>query len=69
MAKKNSMDLESLCGGILFCISLVALIIACLAYTKKNQGGEYYCASALAADGDGEERKKRLKKRRDDSDN
>ena len=36
MAKKNSMDLESLCGGILFCISLVALIIACLAYTKKS---------------------------------
>ena len=42
MARKNRMDLESLCSGILFCISLVALIIACLAYTKKNQGGEYY---------------------------
>ena len=42
MAKKNRMDLENLYSGILFCISLVALIIACLAYTKKNQGGEYY---------------------------
>ena len=38
MARKNRMDLESLCSGILFCISLVALIIACLAFTKKNQG-------------------------------
>ena len=45
MAKKNRMDLESLCSGILFCISLVALIIACLAFTKKNQGGEYYCGA------------------------
>ena len=42
MARKNRMDLGSLCSGILFCISLVALIIACLAYTKKNRGGEYY---------------------------
>jgi len=41
------MDLESLCSGILFCISLVALIIACLAYTKKNQGGAEYCSLAL----------------------
>ena len=42
----KSMDLESLCSGILFCISIVALIIACLAFTKKG-GGEYYrsCAS------------------------
>ena len=38
----KSMDLESLCSGILFCISIVALIIACLAFTKKNGGGEYY---------------------------
>ena len=47
MARKNRMDLESLCSGILFCISLVALIIACLAYTKKNQGGAEYCSLAL----------------------
>ena len=38
----KSMDLESLCSGILFCISIVALIIACLAFTKKSGGGEYY---------------------------
>ena len=51
MARKNRMDLESLCSGILFCISLVALIIACLAYTKKNQGGEYYqgCGAGVQA--------------------
>ena len=48
MAKKNRMDLESLCSGILFCISLVALIIACLAFTKKNQGGEYYKGTSRA---------------------
>ena len=47
MAKKNSINLESLCTGILFCISLVALIIACLAYNKKPSvgGGEYYCGA------------------------
>jgi len=46
MAKKNSINLESLCTGILFCISLVALIIACLAYNKKpSVGGEYYCGA------------------------
>ena len=39
MAKKNSINLESLCTGILFCISLVALIIACLAYNKKPSVG------------------------------
>ncbi len=37
----KSMDLQSLGSGILFCISSVALIIACLAFTKKG-GGEYY---------------------------
>ena len=45
MAKKKSMNLESLCTGILFCISLVALIIACLAYTQKPAAGEYYCGA------------------------
>ena len=34
---KNSSKLESLFCGILFCISIAALVIACLAYTKKNR--------------------------------
>ena len=34
------MNLQSTLCGILFCISVAALIIACLAFTKK--GGEYY---------------------------
>ena len=34
------MNSQSLLCGILFCISIAALIIACLAFTKK--GGEYY---------------------------
>ena len=39
MSKGN--NLQSLFCGILFCISVTALIIACLAFTKKG-GGEYY---------------------------
>ena len=39
MSKGN--NLQSLFGGILFCISVAALVIACLAFTKKG-GGEYY---------------------------
>ena len=35
---KNSSKLESLFCGILFCISIAALVIACLAYTKKKSG-------------------------------
>ena len=38
----KDMNLQSLFCGILFCISITALIIACLAYTNKNQRGEYY---------------------------
>ena len=45
------MTKQNLFCGILFCISVTALIIACLAFTKKGGGGEYYkeyatCASA-----------------------
>ena len=41
MSKGN--NLQSLFCGILFCISITALIIACLAFTKKGGGkGEYY---------------------------
>jgi hypothetical protein len=41
MSKGN--NLQSLFCGILFCISVTALIIACLAFTKKGGGkGEYY---------------------------
>ena len=36
----KNIDLSSLCSGILFCLVLAALIVSCLAYTKK--GGEYY---------------------------
>ena len=39
MSKGN--NLQSLFCGILFCISVSALVIACLAFTKKG-GGEYY---------------------------
>jgi len=38
MIKQN--NLQSLFCGIIFCISIAALIIACLVLTKK--GGEYY---------------------------
>ena len=72
MAK--DMNLQSLFCGILFCISIAALIIACLAFTKKNQGGEYYqgCGSRggggvksflAAADDLEKKRKKRLLQR------
>ena len=41
MSKGN--NLQSLFCGILFCISVAALVIACLAFTKKGGGkGEYY---------------------------
>ena len=41
MSKGN--NLQSLFCGILFCISVTALVIACLAFTKKGGGkGEYY---------------------------
>ena len=41
MSKGN--NLQSLFCGILFCISVTALIIACLAFTKKGGGkGEYF---------------------------
>ena len=41
MSKGN--NLQSLFCGILFCISVTALIISCLAFTKKGGGkGEYY---------------------------
>ena len=40
MTKQN--NLKSLFCGILFCISLAALIIACLAFTKKGGGKEEY---------------------------
>ena len=41
MSKGN--NLPSLFCGILFCISVAALVIACLAFTKKGGGkGEYY---------------------------
>ena len=47
MSKGN--NLQSLFCGILFCISITALIIACLAFTKKGGGnGEYYDGSAPA---------------------
>ena len=37
------MSFQSLFCGILFCISVAALIIACLAFTNKGGGkGEYY---------------------------
>ena len=45
MTKKN--NLQSLFCGILFCISVTALVIACLAFTKKG-GGEYYMESGAA---------------------
>ena len=39
----KDMNLQSLFCGILFCISVAALVIACLAFTKKGGGkGEYY---------------------------
>ena len=39
----KDMNLQSLLCGILFCISIAALIIACLAFTKKGGGkGEYF---------------------------
>ena len=40
MSKGN--NLQSLFCGILFCISVSALIIACLAFTKKGVGYERY---------------------------
>ena len=40
MTKKSS-KLEIIFCGILFCISVTALVISCLAFTKKG-GGEYY---------------------------
>jgi hypothetical protein len=45
MSKGN--NLQSLFCGILFCISVAALIIACLAFTRKG-GGEYYEGIAAA---------------------
>ena len=39
MSKRN---LQSLFCGILFCISITALIIACLSFTKGSKGGEYF---------------------------
>ena len=47
---KNSSKLESLFCGILFCISIAALVIACLAFTKKKSGSEYYCNVGGASD-------------------
>ena len=41
MTKKSS-KLENLFCGILFCISIAALVISCLAYTKKKSGSEYF---------------------------
>ena len=35
------MNLQNFFSGILFCISITALIIACLAFTR-NKSGEYY---------------------------
>ena len=58
MAKKNSMHTESLFCGILFCISLVALIIACLAYTKKELPGEYYGCGVGVSEEEDKKRKK-----------
>ena len=43
------MTKQNLFCGILFCISVVALIIACLAFTKKGGGEEYYSTCATAA--------------------
>ena len=41
MTKQN--NLQSLFCGILFCLSITALVIACLAFTKKDGGkGEHY---------------------------
>ena len=41
MSKGN--NLQSLFCGILFCISVAALVIACLAFAKKDCGkGEHY---------------------------
>ena len=41
--------MQSLLCGILFCISVAALVIACLAFTKKGGGkGEYYGGTAAA---------------------
>jgi len=41
MTKQN--NLQSLFCGILFCLSITALVIACLAFTKKGGGtGEYF---------------------------
>ena len=42
MSKGN--NLQSLFCGILFCISITALVIACLAFTKKGGGKEGYLA-------------------------
>lgn len=43
----KDMNLQSLFCGILLCISVAALVIACLAFTKKGGGnGEYYDGSA-----------------------
>ena len=36
------MNFQSLFCGILFCISITALIIACLAFAKGKGGGEYF---------------------------
>ena len=42
----KDMNLQSLFCGILLCISIAALVIACLAFTKKGGGnGEYYDGS------------------------
>ena len=52
MSKGN--NLQSLFCGILFCISITALIIACLAFTKGKGGGggEYYtCPGTIKGQG------------------
>ena len=42
-------NLQSLFCGILFCLSITALIIACLAFEKKGGKGEYYGNSSPAS--------------------
>ena len=46
MSKGN--NLQSLICGILFCISVTALVIACLAFTKKGSG-EYFAPEVGAS--------------------
>ena len=44
MTKKSS-QLENILCGILFCISVTALVISCLAFTKKNKWYFFHSAT------------------------